>query len=194
VCAAQRTAFITHAQRRYASGTPHYDPAPPQIETVLKENEAEPHSPEEWKEIGQSALRDCATQAERDAVQEYITNAMKPTLTDEEIIAVASQVGVSLTTPEHLVAAHAVFKNLMKAATLAEVETLFKYFEKTGGFPTDIKNALNESFTKALAAPPVADHGQHDDHGHAPSPHGAEHAKESFGVCKYSIHLEIFLD
>jgi hypothetical protein len=93
----------------------------------LKENHAEPHTPEEWKAIGQSALTACKTQAERDAVQEYIANAIKPTLTDEEIIAVASQVGVSLTSPEDLAAARLVFKNMLKAATFAEAETLFLY-------------------------------------------------------------------
>ena len=178
-----RLAVFTHVQRRYASGAPHYDPAPPQIETILKDNHAEPHTAEDWKEIGVSALQGCSTQAEREAVQEYITNAVKPKLTDEEIIAVASQVGVPLTTPEHLAAGHAVFKNLMKAATIAEAEALFVYFERTGEFPADIKSALNEQLTKALASPPAAGHhdDHHDDHGHG---HGAAHvdAKEGFGV------------
>jgi hypothetical protein len=111
---------------------------------------------------------------------------MKPTLTDEEIIAVASQTGVSLTSPEDVAAAHVVFKNVMKAATISEAETLFRYFEQTGEFPKDIKSALNESFTKALTSPPVAaaghgDHGELLTHEHAPA-HGGAHAKESFGV------------
>jgi hypothetical protein len=151
----------------------------------LKENHAEPHTPEEWKEIGQSALNACKTQAERDAVQEYIANAIKPTLTDEEIIAVASQVGVSLTSPEDLAAARLVFKNMMKAATFAEAETLFLYYDKTGEFPVDFNSALRESLTKTLSAASAGDHGHHDAHEHAPAHHGAEHAKESFGV---SIH------
>lgn len=132
-----------------------------------------------------SALQGCRTQAERGAVQEYITNAIKPTLTDEEIIAVSSQVGVHLTTPEHLAAGHAVFKNMMKAATIAEAEALFVYFERTGEFPADIKSALNEQLTEAIASPPAADHhDHHDDHGHG---HGAAHvdAKEGFGIGWY---------
>jgi hypothetical protein len=185
-----RPAVFTHVQRRYASGAPHYDPAPPQIEHILKENHAEPHNAEDWKEIGVSALRGCSTQAERDAVQEYITNALKPKLTDEEIIAVASQVGVALTTPEHLAAAHKVFKNLMKAATITEAEALFAYYERTGEFPADIKAALNESFSKALTSgEEAAHHDDHDDHGHGHG-HGAAHgaASESFGVRNFSNH------
>jgi hypothetical protein len=187
-----RSAVFTHVQRRYASGTPHYDPAPPQIEFILKENHAEPHNAEDWKEIGVSALRGCSTQAERDAVQTYITNAIKPTLTDEEIIAVASQVGVAVTTPEELAAAHKVFKDLMKAATLTETETLFAYFERTGEFPADIKTALNESLTKSLASAgeAAAHHDHHDGHGHGHG-HGAAHgaASESYGVWRLYVML-----
>ncbi|KIW07726.1 uncharacterized protein PV09_01656 [Verruconis gallopava] len=184
-----RPAFFSHIHRRYASGTPHYDPAPPQIEYILYKQHAEPHTPEDWKEIGQSALQNCETQAERDAVQEYITNALKPSLTDEEVIAVASQVGTQITTPEELAAAHVVFKNMIKAATLAEAETLFKYYDQTGEFPAEIKAALSESLTKALASPTASngahgDHGHHDTHGHS-SHHGGEHAKESFGIGWY---------
>jgi hypothetical protein len=189
VASSARPATFTHIQRRYASGGFHYEPAPPQVEQILKENHAEPHTPEEWKEIGISALQSCSTQAEREAVQEYITNTIKPTLTDEEVLAVASQAGVALLTPEDVAAGQAAINSIFKTASMSEAEALFRYFERTGEFPADIKAALNEQLSKALALPAASasHHDHHDDHGHG---HGSAHhaeTKEAFGVCKHRL-------